>query len=196
MNKLAFFILVIVSSGACAENSGLKAGLWEVKPVRQVVDGRDMTAQIASALAEMQQAMAGMTPDQRKQMAAMMKGMGAGPFADGGLPRICISPAMAARNTPMIDPEGRCAPAKVTRSGTRSTFEFNCTANGHTMAGSGESTASGDAVSTRLNMTMTGSMGSHAMQSEMQMTYLGADCQGITPADQFVKDFQSAAPQK
>jgi len=103
---------------------------------------------------------------------------------------------MAAKNAPMVDHEGRCAPAKVTRDGKKSTFEFNCTTNGRTMVGSGESTTNGDTISTSVNMTMTDSKGHHTMQSESEMTYLGSDCQGIKPADQLVKDLQNSSPQK
>ena len=196
MKKLTFAILITLSSGAFAESSSLKAGLWEMKTIRQVVDGRDMTAQMAAAQAKMQQSMASLTPDQRKQMEAMMKGMGAGSSSAGSLARICISPAMATRNAPMVDHEGRCAPAKVTRNGNKSTFEFNCTNNGRTMVGTGENTTSGDTISTSVNMTVTDTKGRHTMQSESQMTYLGSDCQGIKPADQLAKDFQGTAKQK
>ena len=195
MKKLALTILIVLNGTAFAQSSSLKAGLWEIKPIRQVVDGRDMSAQMASAQAKMQQEMANMTPDQRKQMEAMTKSLGAGVPSQGGLAggtRICVSPAMAAKNAPMVDREGRCPPAKVTRSGNKTSFEFNCT-NGHTRVGRGESTASGDTVSTRVDMTTTDARGHHTMQSESQMTYLGSDCQGIKPVDQLVKDARGLA---
>ena len=196
MKKLTFIILIALSSGAFAESSSLKAGLWEIKPIRQIVDGRDMSAQMAAAQAQMQQAMASMTPDQRKQMEVMMKGMGAGSPSAGSFARICISSAMAAKNAPMVDQEGRCAPAKVTRNGNKNTFEFNCTTNGRTMVGSGESTANGNTISTRVDMSMTDHSGHHTMQSESEMSYLGSDCQGIKPVDQLVKDLQNSTQQK
>ena len=189
MRKSTLAILTTLSGIAFAQSSSLKPGLWEMKPIRQVVDGRDMTAQMASAQAKMQQAMVNMPPDQRKQMEAKMKGMPTQSAAGGGT-RICISPAMAARDKPMVDPEGRCEPAKVNRSGNKSSFEFNCTANGHTRVGKGESTVSGDTVTTRVDMTTTDARGSHTMQSESQMKYLGPDCQGIKPIDQLAKDAQ------
>ncbi len=199
MKKLTLAILLVLSGVASAQNSSLKAGLWEMKQIRQVVDGKDMTAQMAAAQKRMQQEMASMTPDQRKQMEAMMKGMGTGspsPGSAGNFTRICISPAMAAKSAPMVDRDGHCAPVKVTRSGNKSTFEFNCTTNGRTTVGSGESTASGDTISTSTNMTVTDARGRHTIQSESQMTYLGSDCQGIKPADQLVKDMQGATQQQ
>ena len=190
MNKLAFVILITLCSSAFAESPSLKAGLWEIKSIRQVVDGHDMTAQMAAAQAKMQQAMASMSPEQRKQMEAMMKGAGGAASAGVGSARICISPEMAAKNVPMVDHEGRCAPAKVTRNGNKSTYEFNCVTDGHTMVGSGENTANGDKILTSMNMTMTDSDGRHTMQGESEMTYLGSDCHGVKPIDQLGKDIQ------
>ena len=174
-------ILIILSGTAFAQSSSLKPGLWEMKPIRQVVDGRDLTAQMASASAKMAQAMANMTPEQRKQMQAMMSGQSRPQGANGGGTRICISPAMAAKDKPMVDSEGRCEPAKVSRSGNKTSFEFNCTGDGRSEVGSGESTISGDTVTTRVDMTMTDARGRHSMQTESQMRYLGPDCQGIKP---------------
>ena len=176
MKKLAFAILVASFSNAYA--SVLKAGLWEINQTSQIVDGRDMTAQMSQAQAMMQQQMGNLPPGQRAKIQSMMG------QASGGGTKICISPAMAAKYAPMVDREGRCEPAKVTRSGSRTRFEFNCTINGRTSAGKGESIASGDTITTRMDMTETDSRGKHTMHSESQMKYLGADCKGIMPADQ------------
>ena len=183
MKKCTMAVLVILSSSAFAQSSTLKPGLWEMKQVRQVVDGQDLTAQMAAASAKMGQAMANMTPEQRKQMEAMMSGQGMPKQSMAGSgTRICISPAMAAADNPMVDPEGRCEPAKVNRSGNKISFEFSCTGDGRSEVGSGESTVSGDTVTTRMDMTMTDARGRHTMQSESQMKYLGPDCQGIKPS--------------
>jgi hypothetical protein len=187
MLKPTLAVLIALSGTAFAQGNVLKPGLWEVKQISQVMDGRDMTAQMASAQARMEQSMAKMTPEQRKQMEAMMGGRAMTQGAGGGGTRICISPAMAARDKPMVDPEGQCEPAKVSRSGNKSSFEFNCNANGRTMVGKGETTVSGDLVNTRMDMTTTDARGSHTMKSESQMKYLGPDCQGIKPMDQLAR---------
>lgn len=178
MKKLAFAIFIASISNAYA--SGMKAGLWEIIPVSQVVDGRDMTAEISQAQTRMQQELSRLPPAQRAQMQAMM---GQGSPAGNGT-KICVSPAMAARDAPMVDREGRCEPAKVTHSGNTTRFEFNCTSNGRTSVGKGESTASGDEITTRMDMTETDARGKHTMHSESRMRYLGSSCQGIAPADQ------------
>lgn len=186
MRKSTLAILITLSGSAFAQGSSLKPGLWEMKQIRQVMDGRDMAAQMASAQNQMQQAMANMPPERRKQMEAMMGGQGMPAQGAGGM-RICISPAMAARDKPMVDPEGRCEPAKVSRSGNKTSFEFNCSTSGRTMVGKGESTVSGDTVTSRMDMATTDASGRHTMQSESQMKYLGPDCQGIKPMDQLAK---------
>ncbi|RLJ67855.1 DUF3617 domain-containing protein [Sulfurisoma sediminicola] len=193
MRKSTLVVLVTLSGTAFAQSSGLKPGLWEVNQIRQVMDGRDMTAQMAAAQEKMQQSMAKMTPERRKQMEAMMGGQAMPAKGAGGGTRICISPAMAARDKPMVDPEGRCEPAKVSRSGNKTSFEFNCTANGRTMVGKGESTVSSDMVTSRMDMTTTDANGRHTMQSESQMKYLGSDCQGVKPMDQLAKGAQGPA---
>jgi hypothetical protein len=190
MKKLTLAIFITLSGTAFAQSSSLKPGLWEIKPISQIVDGRDMTAQMAAAQAKMQQALANMSPAQREQMQAMM---GHQVVPTGGGTRICVSPAMAAKEKPMVDPEGRCEPATVSRSGNKTSFEFNCTANGRTSVGKGESSVSGDTVTTRVNMTMTDARGRHTMQNESQMKYLGTDCQGIQPLDQLAKKAQNTA---
>jgi len=163
-----------------------KPGLWEMKPIKSVIDGRDMTAQMASAQEKMKQALANMSPDQRAKMESMMGGMSNG----SGTIKICVSPAMAARKQPIIDKEGKCPPAKMSTSGNVTTFEINCTQNGHTTVGSGTSTIHGDSVTTSTNMTVSDEHGKHSMQNEMQMTFLGADCQGVVPADQLMESLK------
>jgi len=187
MKKFVFVMLVALSGGAYASGSGLKAGLWEMKQIKQIMDGRDMGAQMAAAQDQMAQAMANMPPERRKQMEAMMGSRGMPASGPAGAMRICISPAMAASDKPMVDPEGHCTPAKTSRSGNKTSFEFNCTSNGRTMVGKGENTMNGDSMHARMDMTTTDAGGRHTMQSESQMTYLGPDCKGVKPADQMTR---------
>ncbi|MEZ5615072.1 MAG: DUF3617 domain-containing protein [Rhodocyclaceae bacterium] len=166
--------LALFSASALAGD--MKAGLWEVKTIRQVVDGQDMQAQMR----QMQQQMAGLPPEQRKQMEAMMgrQGIGMGP---GGATRMCISEEMARRDAPVVDPEGRCQPSKISRSGSTMRYEIDCTSNGRRTTGKGESTFSGNTVRSRMDMTTMDASGRHTMQTESQMTYLGPDCKGLAP---------------
>ena len=181
MKRWMMAVVIGMCSPAFAQSSGLKPGLWEMKSIRQVVDGQDMSAQMAAANAKMQAAMANMTPAQRQQMEAMMGAQAMPGQTAQGTTRVCISAAMAARDKPMVDPEGRCEPAKVARSGNKSSFEFSCAGNGRTEVGKGESTISADTVTTHVDMTMTDARGRHTMQTDSEMRYLGSDCQGVKP---------------
>jgi len=81
MKKLICASLVMSSvlcSLAYADTSTLKPGLWENKVIKNVVDGKDMSAKSAEMMAKYQQAMEKMTPEQRDAVA----------YGDGvGLPR-------------------------------------------------------------------------------------------------------------
>ncbi|MDT3736859.1 MAG: DUF3617 domain-containing protein [Denitratisoma sp.] len=154
----------------------MKAGLWEVKTLKQVVDGQDMRAQMQ----QMQQQMASLPPEQRRQMEAMMnkQGVSMGP---GGATRMCISEEMAKRDAPVVDPDGRCQPTKMSRSGNTLRYEIDCNVDGRRSQGKGESTFSGNSVHSRMDMVTMDASGRHTMQTESQMTYLGSDCKGLAP---------------
>jgi hypothetical protein len=191
MRKTIGAVLLVLCGTAGAQTAGLKPGLWDVKIIRQVIDGKDMSAQIASAQARMQEALAKMTPEQRAMMEGRLKGMmGQGA---GGTTRICISPAMAAKNETWTDREGRCGSAKVSHSGNKTSFEVNCSSDGRTTVGSGDSTLNGDTVTTHVDLTTTDARGSHTVQSETQMRFVGADCEGVMPVDQMAKGMQGSS---
>ena len=169
-------ILFLSLLAAPALAGDMKAGLWEVKTTKQIIDGQDMQAQMR----QMQQQMANLPPEQRKQMETMMgrQGMSMGP---GGVTRMCIGEELAKRETPMIDHEGRCQPTKMSRSGSTTRYEYDCAIEGRRTQGKGESTVSGNSISTRMDAVTMDSSGRHTMQMESQMTYLGPDCRGMTP---------------
>jgi Protein of unknown function (DUF3617) len=174
--------LLALSSGAHAEGY-MKAGLWEAKVIRMVRDGQDQTAKMADAQAKMQASLAKMPPAQRAQIEGMMKGSMSG---GAGTIRMCVSAAMAAREKPMVDPNSHCEPTTFNRSGNKVTFEYNCKMDARTSVGKGESIINGDTITNRVNSTVTDPSGTHTTDTEMQMTYLGADCQGVKPADEMM----------
>ncbi|MGA2778264.1 MAG: DUF3617 domain-containing protein [Steroidobacteraceae bacterium] len=182
MTKTPLIALAVLASlTVYAAGMGLKPGLWEVKIVKQVVDGSDHTAQMAGVADRMQQAMANMPPAQRAQMEANLKAHGIGQGGDGGF-RICITPEMAKRDRPIVDKDGRCEPATVTRNGDQMSYEFSCTINGATTAGKGVATISPELVSTHMELTRTDAKGaSHLMQNDTQMTFISADCGDVQP---------------
>ena len=180
-NSLIACGVVLVALRVVAAGFGLKPGLWETQITKQVVDGKDMTAQINSATAQMQKMMANMPPDQRAKMEAMMKSNGAS-LGAGGSVHLCISPEMANRDTPWVDPKGRCQPAKVSRVGNQATFAVSCASDGTTTTGKGLSTISGDSVSSFMDMTTTKPGGeTRVIHMETEMKFLGADCGDVKP---------------
>lgn len=183
--------LAVLATNAMAGGQ-VKAGLWEIRTLKQVMDGQDMMAEMAAMQAQMQQMMAKAGPAQKKQMEAMM-GRQAAP--SGNVHRVCISPEMAARDQAMFTSDQKCEPAKTSQSGNKATYEFNCRQqDGTTMVGKGESIFSGDTVSSKVDMLMTGARGKHTLQTESQMKYLGSDCQGLKPADQIAREMQARNP--
>jgi hypothetical protein len=178
---LAALAAFVVVEGLAA-GFGLKAGLWESRIVKHVMDGRDTTAQTTGTMSQMEQNLSRLPPAQRARMEAMMKEHGALTTGTAGTTKLCISPEMAARDKPVVDPEGRCQPGKVNRSGNHTTFEFSCNTNGTLMSGKGESTATGDVISTRVDVTTRKGKGeTHTMHSESEMKFLGSDCGDIKP---------------
>ncbi len=166
---------------AYAAGMGLKPGLWEVRIVKEVVDGRDNTAQLAAMGDKMRQALASMPPERRAQMEAMLKQNGAGAATGGGY-RICITPAMAKRDTPLVDRDGRCQPATVNHSGNRTTFEFSCTNDGVTTTGKGVATVDGDVMATHVDLSTRDSSGkTRVIQSDTEMKFIGSDCGDVKP---------------
>lgn len=179
----------LVSLPSLAQTYTPKVGLWEVKSVKQVTDGKDMTAQMNAAQEKMKQAMANMSPEMRAKMEAMTGGMMSG---SNGTVKICMSAAMAAKKEPVLGKNDQCPPAKISHSGNQTMFEMSCTRDGHTMNGKGVSTITGDQINTVMDMTTSSDKGQHTIHSETAMVYLGPDCQGIVPADQLVKNLKDA----
>ncbi len=184
-------ILVTQSINVFAEGPRPKPGLWEVTVIKQVVDGRDMQAQMAAAQAQMQQAMANLTPEQRKQMEAMT-GRKGGFGASAGGTRICISKEMATRDQPVMGTQSHCETVKFNRSGNKVSFEVKCANKGRTQSGKGETTISSDLMKTVMDINTTDAQGSHTIHNESQMKFISADCQGIKPADQLSREMQGS----
>lgn len=177
---LGCFILLSASQ-VFAQVISVKPGLWEIRMVKQIKDGKDMTAQIAGAMAQMQDRLANMPPEQREKMEAMMKQHGAPTMGGNGSVKMCITPEQARQDRPLIDREG-CPPATLKRSGNHSTFEFTCTSNGATTSSKGESTMTGDLISTVEDTTIKSATGdAHVLHNETEMKFLAADCGDVKP---------------
>lgn len=159
-----------------AAGLGLKPGLWDVRLVRQVVDGHDVSAQLSESIAKVQTALANLPPDQRARVQAMLDQAGVHADSNDSF-RICISAAMAANDLPVMDKNGSCQPAVLSRNGNHTTFRIDCSANGTHMQGQGEAISTGDTITSKSDITTRATDGStHTLHNETQMQYVSADC--------------------
>jgi hypothetical protein len=173
--------IAIATAPVFADGIGLKAGLWEVRLVKQTVDGRDTSTQLAASLEHMKQAMANLPPEQRERMEAMMKQSGVTEGNNGGF-RVCVSPEMAQRDAPVLDRQGHCQPASIQRHGSTTDFQFSCTTNGVTIRGKGQAVMLGNVIKTHTEVTSQTTGGAtHQTQNDSEMTYLGSDCGDVKP---------------
>lgn len=179
--------IAAATAGAMAETM-VRPGLWEIRVVRQIMDGRDVTALMPILLAGMQQTMTNMTPEQRKQVEATLGRQ----VANGGTTqRICVSPEMAAGDRPLLPPDVRCEPTAFNRASSRVTFEFSCADQGRTVTGKGESLLASEDVATRIDLVMNDAGGRHTMQNDSRARFVGTDCGDLKPADQLARAIQA-----
>jgi hypothetical protein len=183
---LAALFAAALATGAHAEVM-VKPGLWEIRLVRQYMDGRDVTALVPAALAGLQQLMGGMTPQQRKQMEATF-----GRAPTSTVQRICVSPEMAAGDQPLLSQDVKCEPTAFNRDGSRVTFEFNCADQGRTTTGKGVSQLASERVATRIDLVTNDANGRHTWINQSEATYVGVDCGNLKPADQVAREAQAA----
>jgi len=163
-----------------AAGLGLKPGLWEVRLVRQVVDGHDVSAQLSESVAKAQTALGKLPPDARARAQANLP-LSQQPGSNTRF-RICLSPAMAASDLPVLDKDGSCRPMLLSRSGQRTTFSIQCSTDGTQVKGRGEAVRSGALISAQSDVTTRAVDGStHTLHNETQMQYVGADCGKLAP---------------
>ena len=190
MNKMLLATAMIVATleAAGAQDPAVRPGLWEVRLVRQYMDGRDVTALVPVALNGMQQLMANMTPQQRAQMDATF-----GRAPTSTTQRICVSPEMAAGDKPLLPPDVKCDPVSFNRAGGQVTFEFVCNDQGRSTTGKGISELSSERVVTRIDMvTEDSATGRHTWQNQSLATYVGSECGSLKPADRVVRNAGAA----
>jgi len=183
MNRLLLTIAaatVACASVAAHADSGMKPGLWEMRIVKNVVDGQDTSAAMAGLSAKMQEQMKNMPPERQAQMQAMMKQHGVALGGDGSI-QMCLTEEMAKRDVPVVDKDGACQPSNVKRSGKRMSYDIACTSRGSTTTGKGEATISGDTVLTKTDMTTKSGDDTHQIQAETEMKFIKSDCGDVKP---------------
>lgn len=176
------------SAVPAAAESAVQAGLWEVRLVRQYMDGRDVTLLVPVALAGLQQFVGGMSPQQRQQLEATFGSQ----FASGStVQRMCVSPEMATGDKPLLSPDVKCKPSEFIRDGSRLFFSFKCAEQGRSTTGQGVSHLASQRVTTRIDLVTNDANGRHSWINQTEATFVGADCGDLKPADQVVREAQA-----
>lgn len=171
----AALLLLLLAAGT-AQAQKLAPGLWE-----HAVTMKSEGGQAEAAMAQMQQQLAAMPPEQRKQFEAMMASRG---MAAGGKPnavRVCVSPAMAAREEMPQGEEGRCKRESLQRSGSTVRFKFVCEGDPPTR-GEGEFTFAGSKAysgKTVVDRVVKGKP--ERMEMQIEGRFVAADCGDVKP---------------
>jgi len=159
----------------------LVPGLWEHSVTMKTDSGR-----MEAGMARMQQQLAAMPPEKRKQFEAMMagQGMGMGMAAPGaGQPmvvKVCLTPDQAARDE-MPQSDGQCKQLSQERSGKTLRFKFACSGE-RAATGEGEYTLDSDKAHHGRTVISTAAQGKpERMEMEHRARWLAADCGAVKP---------------
>jgi hypothetical protein len=177
--KLHFLLaaaLVAVASAASAQS--MKPGLWEITSKMQTASG-----QMERQMAQAQQQMANMPPEQRKMMEEMMarQGVKMGAAGGGGMTmKVCMTKEMVEHNEMPSQQRGDCKTTSQTRSGNTMKMAFACTNPPST--GEGQFTFNGSegyTMKMAVNTTVQGKP--ETMNMDANGKWLGADCGDVKP---------------
>lgn len=181
LSTLPAFVLALAMGSACLSASAadpmFKAGLWEINNKPAGAGG----AQMQSMLAAAQQHLSAMEPTQRAQVEALMSRNGV--VIDNGniKAKVCITPAMAARQQMPVQQKGNCNARFSPASGNTISYAVSCTNPAATSEGVATFlTPTSYTATTRINATDAGA----SMTVDSSGRWLGADCGNIAPADQ------------
>lgn len=176
LHRHALAILLALPLAAAAQTT--KPGLWEIT---QKMGGNP---KIDAGMAQMQQQMAAMSPEQRKMMQDMMarQGMSMPDATPGGAMRmqLCITPEMAARNDPPPPAEGNCKTQVKKRTPTEMQIAFQCT--DPVSSGDGTFRYQGDnRYSSVMNVTTRADGKDERVKIEGEGRWLSASCGNVKP---------------
>jgi hypothetical protein len=168
-------VLLVAGAALPAAAQSMKPGLWEIN------NKMSGSPQMDQAMAEMQKQLAGMPPDQRKQMEAMMaqSGVRMAPGAGGGMAaQICMTREMSERNdVPMQD---GCTITQQQRSGSTTKVAFSCTKP--PSSGEGTITLQGpEAYSSQMTVRTMVNGKSETVKMDSSGKWVATDCGSIKP---------------
>ncbi len=172
-------VLVVVAAwsawDAHAQAGGtMKPGLWEITARMQGSGG-----QLDAAMAMAQQQMQNLSPEQRAQLEAMMKGRGVALGPQGNTVRVCVTKEQAEREELPQAQEGCTQQGQ--RSGKVFRYTFSCRSE-PPMSGEGEYTlTSATSASGRTVVRTVVGGRNETVNVENSSTWLAADCGDLKP---------------
>jgi hypothetical protein len=181
--KVVLFSLSALLAASTAQATvEIKQGLWEMRMLKMEADGKDMMEPIREQSRDAQARQAQLPPEQRRQI------------PDPLTSRICVSAAMVKwdswQASLLAKEGGDCTQPKVSHNGGRITSETTCKLKDGARVNESESAnettvkmkmamASGTSVKMVITAVMDGTS-RHTAVHEYQMTFLDADCRGLT----------------
>lgn len=171
-------LATICLAAAAAHAQGMKPGLWEVTQKLQSASG-----QMEQALAQAQQQLASLPPEQRKKVQEMMARQGVsmgGPTPGAMGMRMCITREMAERAELPVQQQGDCRSTTSGRSGNTMKMTFSC--SNPPSSGEGQLTFSSPEAYTMKMVVNTVVQGRpEKMNMDASGRWLGADCGSVRP---------------
>ena len=167
--------LAVAAAPASAQT--MKPGLWEI------TNKMGGSPEMDQAMAQLQQQMANMPPEQRKMMEDMMakKGMGMGGVSPGGIVvKACITKEMAERNQMPMQHSGDCTNAISDKTSSGMKMKFICT--NPPSSGEGQFSFMGDSAYTMKMKISTAGQGKPQVTTvDGSGKWVTSDCGNITP---------------
>jgi len=167
--------LLLACSALPASAQAMKPGLWEVSSKLSSADGA-----MQAAMAQAQQQLANMPPEQKGAMQKMLEqhGVQLDLGANGAMrTRMCMTREMAARRELPIQ-QGDCTQKATPLSSTRVQVSFSCTRP--RVSGEGEVTMESD-TRYRARMNIRSDERNGAVDMDVSGAWLAADCGKLAP---------------
>jgi hypothetical protein len=177
--KFHFLLAAVLATGASAAGAqSMKPGLWEITSKMQSGSG-----QMERQMAQAQERMANLPPDQRKMMEEMMarQGVKMGTAGGGGMTmKVCMTKEMVERSEMPSQQRGDCKTTSQSRSGNTMKMAFACT--NPPSSGEGQFTFNGSegyTMKMAVNTTVQGKP--ETMNMDATGKWLGGDCGDVKP---------------
>jgi hypothetical protein len=180
MKRHFLLAIALAALAGAAGAQTMKPGLWEITNKMQSGSG-----QMERQMAQAQQQMANLPPDQRKMMEEMMarQGVKLGTAAGGGMTmKVCMTKEMVERNEMPSQQRGDCKTTSQSRSGNTMKMAFACT--NPPSSGEGQFTFNGSegyTMKMAVNTTVQGKP--ETMNMDATGKWLGADCGEVKPVN-------------